>query len=156
MEAVKLIKDISQKTQIINDTAFETHLLSLNASIESSKAGTAGKGYSVVANQIRQLSQKSNSVSEEIKKLAFSGSAITENLREKLEQTLTENIESLKLIESITLSEKEQRNGAESVSHSVQNLTSITNKNSSAAEILAQSAKSLAGQAQNLKTSLSE
>ena len=59
-------KDIGQIVSTINDIAEETNLLSLNASIEAARAGNAGKGFSVVANEIRKLADQCLEAANEI------------------------------------------------------------------------------------------
>jgi methyl-accepting chemotaxis protein len=64
--------NITNITNVINDIANQTNLLSLNASIEAARAGEAGRGFSVVANEIRSLAEKSGDAVNEIKKLITS------------------------------------------------------------------------------------
>jgi methyl-accepting chemotaxis protein len=154
LNAVNLISDISKKTAVINEIAFQTNILSLNASIQSAKAGEKGLGFSVVAEEIRRLSEYSNKTSDEIEHLAKSGSKITKRLKASLEKILEDNSTSLQLIEAISKAGKEQQNGAEIINNSVQQLSSITNKNSETAEQMAKSAKSLSDQSVKLLESL--
>lgn len=60
------IKNIQSATKIIKSIASETNLLALNASIEAAHAGDAGKGFSVVAEQVKKLAQQSNEASGDI------------------------------------------------------------------------------------------
>ncbi|WP_159455330.1 methyl-accepting chemotaxis protein [Pseudobacteriovorax antillogorgiicola] len=64
-----IIKDISQKTTIINDIVFQTKLLSFNASVEAARAGDQGKGFSVVAEEVGNLAQMSGNAAREISAL---------------------------------------------------------------------------------------
>lgn len=63
------VNEINRTTGVINDIAGQTNLLSLNASIEAARAGEFGKGFAVVSNEIRKLSDQSFSSVEEIKKI---------------------------------------------------------------------------------------
>lgn len=73
-------KEISKITEVINEIAEQTNLLSLNASIEAARAGEAGRGFSVVAQEIRTLSERSVSSAVEINK-------IIENISRKTRET---------------------------------------------------------------------
>jgi methyl-accepting chemotaxis protein len=65
-EIVKVIQEISQKTQIINDIVFQTKLLSFNASVEAARAGENGKGFAVVAEEVGNLASMSGKAASEI------------------------------------------------------------------------------------------
>jgi methyl-accepting chemotaxis protein len=63
------MKDISKITDVIKEIANQTNLLSLNASIESARAGESGKGFSVVANEVKKLAQETKESSLTISKI---------------------------------------------------------------------------------------
>ena len=86
------VSKINYATELITDIASQTNLLSLNASIEASRAGEHGKGFAVVASEIQQLSQQSNSAAKEIKE-------IVNNLSSHSSQTLNRVEETRKMIE---------------------------------------------------------
>lgn len=65
-ELKKKAEEVSEITQIIFSISEETNLLALNASIESARAGEAGRGFSVVADQIRKLSEQTKTSTEKI------------------------------------------------------------------------------------------
>jgi methyl-accepting chemotaxis protein len=71
-------KQISRITSVIDEIAFQTNLLALNAGVEAARAGDAGRGFSVVANEVRALAQRSSDAANEIKGLISESSAYVE------------------------------------------------------------------------------
>lgn len=69
---VELFKEISSKTEIINEIVFQTKLLSFNASVEAARAGETGKGFTVVAEEVGNLARSSGEAASEISKLISS------------------------------------------------------------------------------------
>ncbi|PIK15156.1 methyl-accepting chemotaxis protein [Halobacteriovorax sp. JY17] len=68
-DIVKLIKEIGEKTNVINDIVFQTKLLSFNASVEAARAGEHGKGFAVVAEEVGNLANMSGKAAEEISEM---------------------------------------------------------------------------------------
>lgn len=82
-------KEITEIIAVINDIAAQTNLLSLNASIEAARAGEAGRGFSVVAEEIRKLSEKSVSAASEIEGIINNITKKTKNTVQTVKQTET-------------------------------------------------------------------
>jgi methyl-accepting chemotaxis protein len=72
-EITTVIKQIAEKTKVINDIVFQTKLLSFNASVEAARAGEHGKGFAVVAEEIGNLATMSGGAAQEISSLLESG-----------------------------------------------------------------------------------
>lgn len=77
-EIVKMIKNISEKTKVINEIVFQTKLLSFNASVEAARAGEHGKGFAVVAEEVGNLARMSGSASSDIERLLHESVSKTE------------------------------------------------------------------------------
>ena len=155
LQTIQSVSDISRKTSIITDIAFQTNILSLNASIEAARAGTAGNSFAVVAQEVRNLAEKSKIASEEINEISFDGQNISKVAGKKLEQLIPEIIKSATLVNDIVIASKEQLSGVEMINTSIRQLTSITNENSASAEEMSASAEELSAQAEHLNSLIS-
>jgi len=82
MSVMDVIRDIGEKTKVINDIVFQTKLLSFNASVEAARAGEYGKGFSVVAEEVGNLAQMSGTSSQEISKMLVESSQQVHDLLE--------------------------------------------------------------------------
>lgn len=162
-EITKLIYEISEKTQVINDIVFQTKLLSFNAAVEAARAGEYGYGFAVVADEIGKLAQRSGGAAKEItnmlqesvgrvefiiedtknkvdkimsiskEKINF-GAEKAKNCKESLDEILT-SVQSVDaLVVEISTASKEQSHGVTQVSHAMNQLETVTNQNSAVAQ----------------------
>lgn len=106
-KTLSMIRNISEKTKLINDIVFQTKLLSFNASVEAARAGEAGKGFSVVAEEIGKLAKMSGHTADDITKIIIeSTQSIDEALnktKSKTEQLLNESLEKNDLGHKVTI-----------------------------------------------------
>ena len=129
-------KSIEDAISIIDQIAFQTNILSLNAAVEAATAGEAGRGFAVVAAEVRSLASRSAEAAKEIKLLV--GGATLEANNGKIASTemikeydvLNENIQKTKqIIENISSSLKEQERGIEQVNVAIADLDRATQQN---------------------------
>lgn len=107
-------KSIGEITTAINEIAEETSLLSLNASIEAARAGDAGRGFNVVAEQIKKLSNQSIEASEEISKIIMdiiANTAEAVNVAKQSELIVSKQKETVQITAEAFQSIKDQVNG---------------------------------------------
>lgn len=89
---VSMIKEISEKTQVINDIVFQTKLLSFNASVEAARAGEHGKGFSVVAEEVGNLAEMSGEAAKEIEILLKNSVSQVENIVDTTQSSIDQMV----------------------------------------------------------------
>ncbi|MBV7274600.1 methyl-accepting chemotaxis protein [Clostridium sp. PL3] len=106
-EIISISEKINEISTFIQKIANETNMLGLNAAIEAARAGESGKGFSVVAQQIRKLSEQSRSTVPEIKKLTDDIKTKVTETREKSQSSLNSSEEQASATQEITASIEE-------------------------------------------------
>jgi methyl-accepting chemotaxis protein len=129
-------KQMTEIVSLIEEIAFQTNILALNAAVEAARAGDAGKGFGVVANEVRALSQRSSRSLKDIKSLIDSSSVdVADGVRlvKQAGGSLTDIAQSVKkaadLVAEIAAASHEQAVGVDQVSRAVANMDEMTQQN---------------------------
>jgi methyl-accepting chemotaxis protein len=151
LEVVQAIQDIAQKISMIEDIVRQTRMLSLNATIEAARAQEYGRGFSVVASEVRALAERSQNTASEINHLAASGVEIAGKAGDML-NSLAPNIQkTADLVQEISASSHEQRLGAEQINQAIQQLDQIIQQTVALAEEMSSTSETFAEQAEQLQ-----
>lgn len=169
-ELLKAMGDISENSaqiskivKTIEDIAFQTNILSLNAAVEAARAGVAGKGFAVVADEVRNLASKSADASKSTAALIENSLSAVQRGREitdKTAESLTRVIADInKVAESITHIAQEamtQANSVGQISIGVDQISGVVQTTSATSQEGAASSEELSSQAQVLKRLMSQ
>ena len=148
---------INEAITVIDQIAFQTNILSLNAAVEAATAGEAGRGFAVVAAEVRNLASRSADAAKEIKLLvedanskANAGKDISSEMIKGYETLNTQISETIQLIHDVSSGSKEQMTGIEQINDTVTMLDRVTQENASEANQITSIAGEVSIMAQEL------
>ena len=136
--------EISKITEVIKEIAAQTNLLALNAAIEAARAGEQGRGFAVVADEVRKLAERTSAATEEISEMTGAIQGDTGSAVATMDRALPQVERGVELAHQAEQSLREIREGANTTLERIRDVALATQEQSAASTAIAQQVESIA------------
>jgi len=154
-EANEALAEIVHGISIVNDIAIQTNILALNAAVEAARAGERGKGFAVIATEVRKLAEKCQAASNQISQLATDGTTIADKAVVQMQEIAPEIEATSQSVLQISTNSESQQIAINQINSAINELNFQSQENAHNAEKMAQYASKLGDKAEELNKNTS-
>lgn len=149
-QTLAYMRQIEEKVGIVESIAQQTNILALNAAVEAARAGQSGRGFAIVAGEVRKLAELSQQAAADITGIVSRSAAASEASGRVMTSLVPEIQQTGSLVKEIAVSSQEQNTGAEQINVAMHQMNSVTQQNAAASEQLSSMAQELSALASTL------